>query len=396
MNPRKIVLKALIDFFENMGYSNLTLDGILKEASLDNKDKAFVSNAFYGVIERKITLDYIISKLSTTKINKMSPLILNVLRLGLYQMIYMDKVPDNAAVNESVNLVKKSKFKNLSGFVNAVLRSYLRNPVKLPQGEDNRALSIIYSCPEWFIKELSEYLGKEECIKFLENSLLPPPIYARVNTLKTTEEDLLKAFEKNGIECEKTKLNNAIKIGRISAIAKLEDYKKGHFYIQDIASQIAVNTFSCKSGDRVLDICSAPGGKTFTTAQLMENTGEIISCDLHNHRVKLIADGAKRLGINIVKAMQNDATCINEKLGNFDKIICDVPCSGFGDIRRKPEIKYKDSSDLTNLPELQYNILNNSAKYLKKGGYILYSTCTLRKVENEDIVERFLNDHPDF
>lgn len=396
MNPRKIILDALIKFFSNTAYSNLTLDGILNETSLEQKDKAFVSHIFYGVIERKITLDYIISSLSTTKLNKMSPYILNALRMGLYQIIYMDKIPDNAAVNETVNLIKKSKFKNLSGFVNAILRAYLRKPVVLPNDDSLESMEIKYSCPKELVNEFIEYLGKDDAIKFLENSLITPPVYARVNSNVISEDKLIDLLKAQGIEAEKTNITNAIKLNKTGAISKLEEHKKGYFHIQDLASQIAISALSPKEDDMVLDICSAPGGKTFTMAEYMNNKGKIISCDIHNHRVNLIKNGAERLNLSVIEAIQNDATKYNKNFPKFDKILCDVPCSGYGDIRRKPEIKYKSLSDLTSLPDLQYNILNISASYLKSGGYILYSTCTLRKQENEDIVERFLKENSDF
>ena len=395
MNVRKIVLDALLKTERSGGYSNLTLDSALKNDELGSQDKRFASALFYGVIERKLTLDWILGKYSSKKLSKLSPLVLTALRMGLYQIMYMEKVPDTAAVNESVNLIKASKEKYASGFVNAILRSYLREPQKLPEGNDINDLSVRYSCPEWLVSELTEYLGESSAQKMLEVALEPSYTYIRVNNA-VKSADINKELEKEGISVFKTDLDECLRIEKFGAIESVDPYKKGLFHIQDMASQLCLNDFSPRRGERLLDVCSAPGGKTFTAAELMENEGEIIACDLHPHRVKLVKNGAERLGLSIISAKENDASKFNESFGIFDKIICDVPCSGFGDIGRKPEIKYKDPNDLTNLPNVQYNILNVSSKYLKRGGTLLYSTCTLRRAENEAVVEKFLENNDDF
>ncbi len=394
MNIRKIVFDALVKTELKGGYSNLTLDSVLKSQEFPIKDKRFASALFYGVIERKITLDWIISKYSSKPLSKISPIVVIALRTGLYQIIYMDKVPEMAAVDETVKLIKSSKEKYASGFVNAILRAYLRNPVNLPKGNSPEDLETRYSCPKWLVEELCEYLGVENAEKMLESALLPSDTYIRKNNL--LEADFEKELEKDGISYNETELGNCYRISGFGDIERSNSYKNGFFHVQDMASQICLNAFAPQKGERLLDVCSAPGGKTFTAAELMQNEGEIIACDLHAHRVKLIQNGAERLGIGIIKAVQNNATIFNEDFGLFDKIICDVPCSGFGDIGRKPEIKYKDPKDLTNLPNVQYNILSTSAKYLKKNGRLLYSTCTLRKVENEDVVKKFLENNNEF
>ncbi len=395
MNVRKIVFDALLKTELSGGYSNLTLDSALKNNELSSQDKRFGSALFYGVIERKLTLDWLLEKYSSKKLSKLSPLVLVALRMGLYQIVYMEKVPDMAAVNESVKLIKASKEKYASGFVNAILRSYLREPQQLPEGKDIKSISIRYSCPEWLVSELTEYLGESSAQKMLEESLEAADTYIRINNTADIS-DINKELEKEGISVFETELDGCLRIEKFGAIEDISLYKKGLFHVQDMASQLCLNDFAPRKGERLLDVCSAPGGKTFTAAELMENTGEIIACDLHPHRVKLIENGAERLCLSIISPLVNDASKFNESFGEFDKIICDVPCSGFGDIGRKPEIKYKNPDDLTNLPNVQYNILRISADYLKSGGKLLYSTCTLRRAENEAVVERFLENNDEF
>lgn len=396
MNVRKIVLTALEKMEKNSGYSNLLLNSVLKEQELSDFERRFASNIFYGVIERKLTLDYIIGQLSSRGKQKISSYVLNCLRMGLYQIIYMDKVPDNAAVNETVNLVKNSKERYAAGFVNAILRAYLRNRVTLPEGDSLKALEVRFSCPKWFIAELTDYIGLESAKEYFESSLNIPPTYIRLNSQNTGESNVIETLESKNIKIEPTVLENAYKISGFSSVENLEEYKNGAVYVQDLASQLSINALAPKPGESLLDVCAAPGGKSLTAAQYMNNKGKILSCDLHPHRVDLIKASAKRMNLSIIDTRINDASKYNPNLGLFDKIICDVPCSGFGDIRRKPEIKYKNPNDLTRLPDLQYNILENSSEYLRPNGIIMYSTCTLRREENESTVERFLSRHTDF
>ena len=357
---------------------------------MNNEGKAFVSALVYGVLDRKITLDFVLSKFMKTPIKKTAPFTLCVLRTALYQIMFMDKVPESAAVNEAVKLIKKSKENRNAGFVNAVLRSVLRTENLIPQGESIKDLSLRFSAPEWIVESFVCDYGKETAIKLLEESLKFAPVTLRVNTLKTNTDELK---EKLGTKSDDTVFLNSLILEKGFDLANNELYKQGLFHVQDLASQKAISVLCPKPNERVLDICAAPGGKTFTMAELMENNGEIIACDLYEHRVGLIDDGAKRLGINIIKPIVSDAEIFNEALGEFDVVLCDVPCSGLGVIRRKPDIKYKTENDFTELCEIQYKILCNAVKYLKSGGKILYSTCTLRRAENEDIVNRFLNEH---
>lgn len=393
INPRKLAVTALLKIENEKSYSNLTLNSLFASAEATPQEKRLATAVFYGVLDRKITLDYVLSGFLKTKISKTSPFTLAVLRSALYQIMYMDGVPNSAAVNEAVKIMKKSKESYSAGFVNGVLRNILRSEISLPKGDSVADLSIRYSCPIWIIESFIKDYGLENAKGLLEESLKPSPINVRVNTLKTTYEDLLNEFKNLEIPCSRCSIDNGLVIEKGIDIPSCTPYKEGKFHVQDIASQTVVSVLSPKPNDRVLDVCAAPGGKSFTMAQYMENKGEIVACDLYSHRVKLIESGAKRLGINIIKPQVSDSAVYNRDLGEFDCILCDVPCSGLGVLRRKPEIKYKDICEEENLPEVQFKIVTNALKYLKKGGKLLYSTCTLNREENENLVIRLQKEY---
>lgn len=395
-NPRKLAVSALLKIEKDNAYSNITLAAFLKDAEFAPQDKALFSALVYGVLDRKITLDYVLSKYMKTPLKKTAPFTLAVLRCALFQIMFMDKIPESAAVNEAVKIIKKSKESRNAGFVNAVLRAVLREGCSLPEGDTAENLSIKYSCPLWITESFCRDYGIDTAKKILEESLKTPPLSIRVNNIKTDTESLKKEFLNRGIDFENGGNDNCLVIKGGMDIAENNLYKKGLFYAQDEASQRAVGVLSPKKGERVLDMCAAPGGKSFTMACLMQNEGEIIACDLYEKRVGLIAEGAKRLGLNIIKTAVADATVFDKSLGEFDCILCDVPCSGLGVLRRKPDIKYKPECDFRELEEIQYSILCNARKYLKKGGRILYSTCTLRQEENENLVIRFQKEYNTF
>ena len=393
-NPRKVAVNILLKIEKESAFSNIAVANLLKEAELENKDKALVSALVYGVLDRKITLDAVLSRFMRTPLKKTAPFTLQVLRTALYQIMFMDKIPESAAVNEAVKLIKKSKESRNSGFVNAVLRSCIREENLIPQGDNPKDLEIRYSCPLWIIESFIKDYGKETAINLLEESLKAAPVTLKVNTIITDTQKLKADLEKEGISV--TANEDSLTVAKGFDISKCEAFKKGMFHVQDMASQKAVAVLSPKKGERVLDLCAAPGGKSFTMAEMMENKGELISCDLYENRVKLISDNAKRLNIDIIKTRTADAGVYDENLGLFDAVLCDVPCSGLGVIRRKPDIKYKPHTDFKELEEIQYSILCTAVKYLKKGGRILYSTCTLRKEENENLLDRFLKDNKNF
>ena len=385
-NARKTAVKVLVKIQKEGTYSNLAVAEALKNSELNPQDKSLATAIIYGVLDRKITLDYILAKFLKTPINKTEPFTLMVLRSALYQIKYMDKIPESAAVNEAVKIMKSSKFSRNAGFVNGVLRSVLRTEVEIPKGDSAEDLSVRYSCPLWIVESFLKDYGLADTKALLEESLKPAPTVLRINTVKADISEIEKEYEIK---------ENSIELTKGIDISNSELYKKGLVYAQDYASQRAVEILSPKSGDRVLDVCSAPGGKAFTMANLMGNKGEIIACDLYPHRVELIERTAKRLGLDIIKTAVADATRYNPKLGEFDCVLCDVPCSGLGVIRRKPEIKYNALPCLEELKNIQLSILRNAVKYLKKGGKLLYSTCTLRREENEKLVISFQKEYND-
>ena len=391
-DPRYLAVKLLDKTFSGGSYSNLQLDSGLKASDLDDRGKKLCSAVYYGVIERRLTLDHIIGGLSSRPIAKLDSIILNILRCGIYQIMYMDSVPDNAAVNESVALAKKFRKTSASGMVNAVLRNFIRSgkEIKLPKNSAE-AMSVKYSAPAELVKSLTDDYGAEKAEEFLKNSLEKSVTYLRLNALLCNEKEFYEAL--GGIKAEKLReCCYTVESGDLTAT---EAFRKGYFHVQGLASQFCCETLAPTEQDRVLDICAAPGGKTFTMAELMNGKGEIYAFDLHEKRAELIRRGAERLGLTNIKAAAGDATVFNHELPKFTKILCDVPCSGLGVIGSKPEIKYKNISDFAGLPDIQYKIVCNALNYLEEGGTLVYSTCTVRKAENEEVCERLLREHPE-
>ncbi len=395
---RQTAFSALMRVERDGSYSNITLDTILSKSGLSQRDKKFVSNIFYGVTERCLLLDYNISSYSDIPLNKLDMEVAVILRMGLYQIYYMDSVPDSAAVNESVKLCYENKLASAAGFVNGVLRAAAENDeVKLPNPKKSKTkfYSIAYSCPERIVRLWRQSYGDETAKEILMSLEGRPPVNARVNTLKTDTESLKKSFEKSGITAKISECtDDCLELENTGAIDTLEEYKKGLFHIQDTASQLCCKMLEAAEGQTVLDVCSAPGGKSFTLAQMMNNKGKIISSDLYEARAGLVAKGAERLGISIIHTMTGDSA--ETEFPMADRVLCDVPCSGLGIIRRKPELRYKEDLGLDTLPDLQYAILCNSAKYVKTGGILVYSTCTLNPWENNENARKFLEEHEDF
>ncbi len=398
MSARELCLKLLCRTERDAGYSNIALDLALKGSGLDGADKRFAAALYYGVLERKITLDAIISSLSNKPGDGLSLELREILRMGLYQILYMDSVPDHAAVDESVKLAGKLKNPAAKGFVNALLRSFLRGGKKLPKtGVKLKDLSIEYSAPEWIIKLWQEEYGEDRTLRILEESLKKAPNTAKFNTVYHSKEDIIDELRSDGVTAVKLDhLTDAYILENAGAVEELGAYRKGMLHIQDASCQLCADEVRARPGDVVLDICSAPGGKAFTVAELMGDKGRVMAFDLHKNRVGLIESGARRLGLKSIEARVNDGKRFDPGMPAADRILCDVPCSGLGVIRRKPEIKYRADPDPTGLSATQYAILSTSAGYLKPGGILIYSTCTLRKEENERVVERFLREHSDF
>lgn len=385
-NPRRLAVEALLAS-QRGGYSNLILDGFLKSGSLSNADEAFLTALFYGTIERLITLENLLNRYSTVPVSKMKPELRAILLTAIYQILFMDKVPNSAAVNEAVLLTKQGKYRQLSGFVNGVLRSVARDCLIIQQElQQTTDLSLKYSCAPSFAAELENQYSRSVAEEFLANSLEAPPVFVRKNTLI---ELPFSDFD----NYKSTDLADCYILSDAHRALHSPDFQNGLFHVEDKSCQIACNLLNPQPGDRVLDTCAAPGGKTLTMAQYMHNSGEIIACDLHAHRLRLIEQGAQRLQISIVRTIENDARNFNPEFGEFDKILCDVPCSGYGVIRRKPEIKQKEITQFFGLPQIQYSILETTSRYLKKGGFLMYSTCTVRQSENELVVKSFIEHH---
>jgi 16S rRNA (cytosine967-C5)-methyltransferase len=398
VNPRKVAFDILYKIECEDSYSSLTVNKVLKEVDISTRDSSFVSAIIYGVLERKITLDYIIRQYSSVRLKKIETKTLILLRMGVYQLLFMDKVPDSAAVNESVKLAKGLKLYKSSGFINGILRSITRAENKFDLSgikDKNRYLSVKYSVPEDIVKMWLGFYGEEVTVNMMECFNGRPPLYARVNTRVTTAEKLITLLKEEAVTAEKTPLETMVKISNTGSIENLQGYKNGLFYIQDLSSNVAVTTLSPKENDIVYDVCSAPGGKSFSSALLMKNKGKIYSFDLYSHKIKLIDNTAKRLGIKIINSSVQDALHITEK-DVADVVICDVPCSGLGLMRRKPEIRYKEDIINNNLPEIQYEILKSASGIVKSGGRLMYSTCTLNPEENNKLVKKFLENNSNF
>lgn len=398
MKSARMIVCELLEKLEKSAYSNLALDGVLQSSDVSARDKAFISRLFYGVIERKATLDYIISLYSSKPIQKLDTVILETLRMGIYQLLYMDSVPDNAAVNESVELVKQLGKKSAAPFVNAVLRSFIRDDKKFALPKDRiQKFCVEYSCSADLTKKLIDQYGEDKASEFLKRSLEPHKLYLRVNNTKTDCDSLIADFSMNGASVKKcTLLDNCLEAEPFGSVENNELFKKGYYHVQDLSSQLCCAALEPKKGEKILDICSAPGGKAFTITEITGDECELYACELHDKRVKLIRNGAERLGLKSIKALQNDAKVYNESFPKFDKILCDVPCSGTGVIRSKPEIKYADLKKFEGLSKIQYDILDMASNYLKVGGELVYSTCTVLKEENELVIDRFLKENKDF
>ncbi len=397
--PREITLKLLVSTERNQSYSNIALDQTLsKYTLLKDVDRRFITALYYGVIERKITLDAVIAAHSSRPLDKLSESVRAILRMGIYQLLYMDSVPDSAAVNESVLLAKDNKNPATAGFVNALLRSFIRDGKKLPHsGIKYKDLSVEYSCPEWLIKMWMTDYGEETAMSMLRSSQGRPPLTIRLNTARFSVEEIISEFENEGVSVTlRDDLAGCAELSGCGSCERLSAYKKGMFHVQDASCQICAKCVDARPGQTVLDMCSAPGGKAFTIAELMENKGRVLAFDLHANRVRLIASGAKRLGLDIIEAKTNNAKVVSEDVPQAESVLCDVPCSGLGVIRRKPEIKYCDKTAIEGLPSVQHDILAASAEYVKPGGTLVYSTCTLNRAENDNQSERFLSENKDF
>ena len=395
-SARETALKALERCRRGGAWSDAVLDSIIKNDGLDRRDAALATRLCYGVLQNQALSDYCIGKYSKLKPSKLEPKLLDIMRLSVYQVIFMDKIPSEVAVNEGVSLAKKLGLSRASGMVNAILRRVAENKDTLIDVADKKSeeyLAVRYSHPLWLVSEFVNILGEEQAEALLKANNEDVPIMAQVNTLKTTTSELagkLKATVHPWID-------DMLLLDGMAAAFDTGALEDGLLYIQDAAAKLAVLAAAPAAGMHILDACAAPGGKSFAAAILTENKAKITACDIHEKKLRRVEEGAKKLGIICIDTLAMDAR-VPEKsfFQSFDLVIADVPCSGLGVIRKKPDIRYKNPDELLKLPEIQLDILQNLSNYVKPGGTLLYSTCTILRRENEDVIEAFLSDNKDF
>ena len=396
MNVRQTALATLTRCDRDGSYSNLALDAAIKSGNFSPADRGLLTTLVYGVIERRITLDYLIDRLSDRAPDQIDPQVRNILRLGIYQLRYLDRIPPHAAINESVSLATRKS----AGFVNAMLRSYQRRcaSLSLPTKEEGLVsyLSVHYSFPTSLCARFIDIFGEERAERVLSAFSVQPPLTVRVNTLKHDRDTLIQLLNEQGAVASPSPLSpDGICLDRASSLQ--HGVEQGWFFVQDVASQLCVRTLNAQPGDTVIDACCCPGSKSFGAAITMQNKGRVLSFDLHKNKLSLVKSGADRLEISILETDARDSRTFDPTLvGMADRVLCDVPCSGFGVIAKKPEIRYKDLTDSISLPDIQLAILENNCRYVKDGGVLIYSTCTLLPEENEKNIARFLAGHPEF
>ena len=397
MGARQTALQVLIACRKEGAWSNSVLKTYLQRDGLDRREAALATRLCYGVLQNRLTLDFYLSQLLTGKLKDLHPVIRDILHLGLYQLYLSDKIPASAAVNESVALAKKNCKKQsfAPGLVNGVLRNAVRRADQLKQPV---TLQDKYSHPQVLIDLLIKAYGLERVEKMLQANNGAPQTVVQVNTLKTTQEELTAVLADEGVEASPHGwMKDCLVLSSTGNLESLESFQNGLYYVQDPAAKLSVLCAQIPQNANVLDCCSAPGGKSFAAAMVLKGTGSIQSCDVHDHKIPLIQKGAQRLGISNLTACRQEAEVFCPQWeSKMDVVIADVPCSGYGIIRKKPDIRYKDPKGMEELPALQSAILQNQSRYVKPGGTLLYSTCTLLPRENEEVVETFLKNNPDF
>lgn len=397
---RKTALAVLIACRKNGAWADAALKSRLSDASLSPQDAALCSRMVYGVIQQQTYLDHWLKAYCTQPLERLQPPLAEILRLGAYQILFLDKVPDSAAVNEAVELAKGAGRASAAGLVNAVLRKIAQNKEKEPPLPDDptERLQIRYSCPAWLIVRLRSILGEEETEHFLQSCNVPAPLTVQVNLHQTTAEQLTETLRAAGVGVAPHPwVENCMELSGTGDLTALPAFANGDFMVQDAAASLASAVSGACAGDRVLDVCAAPGGKSFAMAIAMGDEGEIIACDLHDAKLKRIRDGARRLHLHCIATQEADGRSFHEEWTDaFDIVFCDVPCSGIGILRKKPDIRRKTAEELAGLPAIQSAIIANASRYVRPGGTLIYSTCTVLPEENEAVTDAFLAEHPAF
>lgn len=392
-----------MDINENKAYSNIALNKYFSASELRDIDKAFITEIVYGTVKWKLFLDRVIASYSNIKMEKLSPWILNILRLGAYQLLKMSKVPQSAACNESVKLAGKYGHKASQGYVNAVLRSIARGGADAAIPERSKDLtgylSVMYSYPKWLTQMYVDLFGAEAAESLLDAGNKTPETSVRTNTLRISRDKLIELLNEDGIEAVRGRYaEEAVTIKSHVSFAGLKAFREGLFQVQDESSMLPARVLAPEPGETVLDACSAPGGKTTHIAQLMNNKGTIIARDVHEHKLRLVNEAARRLGIDIIRTELTDAAVEAPKdAGVFDRVLLDAPCTGLGIIRRKPDIKWaRETKEMKSISQLQRILIRNVSKAVKPGGVMVYSTCTILPSENADVVNEFVNANHEF
>ena len=398
---RDIALEVLMQVERANAWSDGSLKRTIAKNGLEGREAALATRLAYGVEQNRMLLDFYITCYCVQKAYKLEPVIRNILRIGGYQILFMDKIPHRAAVNEAVEMCRRNGRPRAAGMVNAVLRKFVANWMNMPpipQESTAEYLSIRYSHPRWLVERLLGLLPPEEAEQFLQgdNDIVPTTI--QTNLLKTDDESLVQELRQAGVEVERHGwLPHCFLVRGTGSLERLPAFVEGRFMVQDAAAHLVTVVAQPQKGDRVQDVCAAPGGKSFAAAIAMEGEGQILSCDIHPHKLKLIESGAQRLGISCLRTMLADAREHHTAWDReADVVIADVPCSGLGIIRKKPDIRYKDPKELGQLPAIQREILENVCQYVRPGGVLVYSTCTVLPEENEQVTDAFLQAHPEF
>ena len=404
VNTRELVLGIMMEVTKDQEYSHIAIRNVLdKYQYLPKQDRKFITRIAEGTIENMIQLDYIINQFSKVKVNKMKPVIRNILRMSVYQLKYMDSIPSSAACNEAVKLAQKKGFVNLKGFVNGVLRNISRNLEQIqypdPVKEEIAYLSVTYSMPQWMIQQWRHVYDKDTVEQMLQSFLKESPTTVRTNLAKITPEELMEELKKQEITVvQDEELPYCLYLSNYDSIARIEAFQKGLFYIQDKSSMKVAEAADPKEGDYCIDVCAAPGGKSMHLAEKLMGSGHVEARDLTEYKVSLIQENKERCQMENVSTKMWDATIYDESCKEkADVLICDLPCSGLGVLSRKSDIKYKVTEKAQEeLAKLQQQILSTVWSYVKPGGRLIYSTCTIDKQENEDNVEWFLREHKEF